>query len=118
MSAKARDALNSAIVSGNMDYNVQLYAKILLENQMQSTAQHLRINEVNYESGTARHERVSILSNLLFTFKKTKSKTIKSSQFEGVKDGVVGFSEHCDYLFIFGTFPNQPHIQGSVWPKF
>ena len=63
MSAKARDALNSAIVSGNMDYNVQLYAKILLENQMQSTAQHLRINEVNYESSTARHERVLILSN-------------------------------------------------------
>ena len=55
MSAKARDALNSAIVSGNIDYNVQLYAKILLENQMQSTALHLRINEVNYESGTARH---------------------------------------------------------------
>ena len=55
MSTKARQALNSAIVTGNMNYNVQLYAKILLESQVQSTAQHLRINEVNYESGTARH---------------------------------------------------------------
>ena len=52
MSASAMNALNKAVKTDSINYNVQLYSKILLENQIQSSTQHLRINEVNYESNT------------------------------------------------------------------
>ena len=55
----ARKTLNTATKTKGMNYNVQLYAKILLENQTNKqvtkhSTRHLTINEVCYETNTER----------------------------------------------------------------
>jgi len=91
MADTARKTLNIATKTKGMNYNVQLYAKILLENQTNKqvtkhSTRHLTINEVCYETST-------------------------ESQFEGITDASLGFSENCDYIFMFATFPSNLNVQ-------
>ena len=97
MADTERKTLNIATKTKGMNYNVQLYAKILLENQTNKqvtkhSTRHLTINEVCYETSTER---------LVFSFEVTFGiVTVTSpnqSQFEGITDASLGFSENCDY---------------------
>ena len=91
------------------NYNVQLYSKIILEDQFQHSTKHLTINEVSYDTDTESQFQ-GITDAGLWVDKVPCYYVFETLKFvEPWK--VVGFSENCDYLFMFGSFPSQLNVQ-------